>query len=117
MHSMRRAALVLLASLAMTGCALLRSQDATTSAYVGDSAITVRVQTALIKDPRVEAREIEVQTHQGRVTLNGIVNSAAMEQRAVSIARATPGVRTIDDKLKVMTAQPAASISRPPNAG
>ncbi len=94
-------------------CGLFRERDAATSAYVGDSAITARVKTALIKDPRIKASEIEVQTSEGRVTLNGVVDSDDMAQRALDIARATPGVRTIDDRLKVATAQsPAPTLER-----
>jgi hypothetical protein len=101
MRSILRAALAVLVSVLITSCAMFRSHEAATSAYVGDSAITARVTTALIKDPRIKANEIEVQTSEGRVTLNGLVDSAEMARRALEIARTTPGVRTIDDKLQV----------------
>jgi hyperosmotically inducible periplasmic protein len=107
------AALAALFLLCATGCSLFRAHEAATSAYVGDNAITARVQTALIKDPHIQANEIEVQTNQARVTLNGVVDSTAMLQRALDIARATPGVRTIDDKLTVASDKPLASVRQP----
>jgi hyperosmotically inducible periplasmic protein len=99
----------------VTGCSLFRAHEAATTAYVGDTAITTRVKTALIKDPRIRASEIDVQTYQGRVTLNGVVDTADMAQRALDIARATAGVRTIDDKLTVAPPSTAAN-DRPPAA-
>jgi hypothetical protein len=93
--------------LTVPACALFRAQEAATTGYVGDSTITARVKTALIKDPRIQASEIDVQTYQGRVTLNGVVDSAAMAERALEVARATPGVRTIDDKLTLASAPSA----------
>jgi hypothetical protein len=90
--------------LTVPACALFRSQEAATTGYVGDTTITARVKTALIKDPRIKASEIQVQTYQGKVTLNGVVDTAAMAERVLDVARATPGVRTINDKLKVANA-------------
>jgi len=115
MHSTLRATVLVLSSLSVTSCALFRSHEAATAAYVGDSAITARVTTALIKDPKIQANEIEVETTQSRVTLNGVVDNAEMARRAIEIARATPGVRTIDDKLRVAAA-PASSV-RPSASG
>ncbi|HTX25233.1 MAG TPA: BON domain-containing protein [Steroidobacteraceae bacterium] len=107
MRAIYASALVIILSSGVTGCALFHAREAATSGYVGDSAITAGVRTALIKDPRIKASEIEVQTSHGSVTLNGLVDSAAMKRRALEIARATPGVRTIDDRLQV--AAPASS--------
>lgn len=115
MHSTLRASVLVLCSLIVTSCALFRSHEAATAAYVGDSAITARVKTALIKDPKIQANEIEVVTTQSRVTLNGVVDNAEMARRAIEIARATPGVRTIDDKLQVAST-PAPSV-KPSSSG
>jgi hyperosmotically inducible periplasmic protein len=112
MHSTLRAGLVVLASFVVTACGLLQSHETETSAYVGDTAITARLKTALIKDPHIQASEIEVQTNQGRVTLNGVVDNDEMARRVLDIARATPGVRTIDDKLIVS----GASSPKPTDA-
>jgi hyperosmotically inducible periplasmic protein len=113
MHSMTRAAILVMVSLTVTACGLLRSNEAATSAYVGDTAITARLKTALVKDPRIEASDIVVLTNQGRVTLNGVVDNSDVVRRVLDIARTTPGVRTIDDKLKVSSAK----ADRPPDAG
>ncbi len=92
---------VLVLLLTLPACALFRSQEAATTGYIGDSTITARVRTALIKDPHIKASEIQVLTNQGKVTLNGVVDDAAMAQRVLDVARATPGVRSIDDQLKL----------------
>ncbi|HUN75863.1 MAG TPA: BON domain-containing protein [Steroidobacteraceae bacterium] len=109
----RAAVLALTLSLGATGCSLFRAHEAATTAYVGDTAITTRVQTALIHDPHIRASEIDVQTAQGRVTLDGEVDDAAMAQRALEITRATPGVRTIDDKLTVASPSTALNTKLP----
>ena len=108
-----------LLALGATGCSLFGAHQAATSAYVVDTAITARIQTALIKDPHIKANEIDVQTSQGRVLLNGVVDSTAMAQRALEIARATPGVRTVYDKMTVPNEtaiagiKPLASVRQP----
>jgi osmotically-inducible protein OsmY len=109
----RAAALAAIVALSATGCSLFRAHEPATTGYIGDTAITTRIKTALIKDPQIRASEIDVQTEQGRVTLNGMVDSPAMAERALDIARATPGVRTIDDKLTVVSTKPLASAKQP----
>jgi hyperosmotically inducible periplasmic protein len=112
----RAAALGAIVLLGATGCSLFRAHEAATTAYVGDVAITTRVKTALIKDPGIRASEIDVHTEQGRCTLNGIVDTPQMAERALDIARAAPGVRAIDDKLTVAPPKTALN-ARQPDAG
>lgn len=83
-----------------TGCRMLR-QHAGPTAYVADASISARVEIALVHDPRIEAREIDVHTYNGTVTLDGVVDSAEMKRSAEGIARATPGVQSIDSRLRV----------------
>jgi hyperosmotically inducible periplasmic protein len=92
--------------LSASGCAILRAHEGPT-AYVGDSTINARVEIALIQSPKVEAREIDVHTYQGVVTLEGVVDTAAMARLAGQITRDTPGVRTVNNLLQV------AGASRP----
>lgn len=112
----RAAALGALVLLSATGCSLFRAHEAATTAYVGDMAITTRVKTALIKDPSIRASEIDVHTERGRCTLDGEVDTSQMAERALDIARAAPGVRTINDQLTVVPPKTAAN-NRQPDAG
>ena len=73
---------------------------------VDDATITTRVKTALINDPQVGGLKIDVDTTLGVVTMSGIVKSRSEEQRAVQIARDTPGVKDVESTLQLEAAQP-----------
>lgn len=69
---------------------------------VSDSWITTKVTSQLIADDLVKARNIDVDTDNGVVSLNGMVLSNAERSRAVSITKATKGVKRVDtSNLKV----------------
>ena len=101
-----------LLALGMGGCAAWkgdsdRSASASTSAQprsagqtTADAAITAKVKTAFAADDLVKARNINVDTNRGVVSLNGTVNSAAEKERAMSLARRVDGVVDVRDNLK-----------------
>jgi len=66
-----------------------------------DAGITSAVKTKMAADNTVKASEINVDTHNHVVTLNGTVGSAAEKERAVTIARNTNGVNSVVDDLRV----------------
>lgn len=66
-----------------------------------DAAITTSVKSRLAADEVVRARQIDVDTRDGVVTLRGEVESAQEEARALEIARGTSGVRDVVDELAV----------------
>ncbi len=66
-----------------------------------DAAITAKVKAALFAEPGLKTLQIEVDTHDGVVTLAGAVDSAVLRQRAVEIAGAMTGVQQVLDKLVV----------------
>jgi hyperosmotically inducible protein len=68
---------------------------------VDDATITGRVKTALLNDPDVSGLRIDVDTFKGVVTLSGGVKSRAEADRAVAIARKTPGVVDVKSTLQV----------------
>jgi hyperosmotically inducible periplasmic protein len=68
---------------------------------VDDAWITTRVEAQYFVNPEVKAREIDVTTHDGVVTLTGIVDSQLARDRAVTIARETDGVTRVDDRMAV----------------
>ena len=68
---------------------------------VDDAGITASVKAQLADDPRVKARDIDVDTVQGVVTLSGKVQSESERMRALQIARATSGVKSVTNNLEV----------------
>ena len=81
-----------------------------------DSLLTARITTALFADERIKARWVEVATSDGHVILNGHVDSEDARGAAESIARAVPGVKTLQNDLQLLAPQqglPTASGTPP----
>jgi hyperosmotically inducible protein len=70
---------------------------------IDDSGITMRVKSAFVADPEIKSLDITVETRKGEVQLSGFVDSQAQIDRAVDIARRTPGVATVQNKLDLKT--------------
>ena len=69
--------------------------------FVGDAAITAQIKTALLADPGVKGLRVDVDTHDGVVTLSGTLDSPAHVAQAVAIARGTYGVKSVENRLAV----------------
>lgn len=69
---------------------------------VTDASITARVKTLLAADELVKARNINVDTHRGVVTLHGSVRSRGEADRAVALARTVGGVIDVKSNLTVI---------------
>jgi hyperosmotically inducible protein len=68
---------------------------------MGDAAITSKVKTKFLGDTKVPGMKIDVDTTDGVVTLSGTVSTAAEKQRAVQLAKATDGVKSVVDRMTV----------------
>jgi osmotically-inducible protein OsmY len=68
-----------------------------------DASITTGVKTKFINDDQVDAININVDTYEGVVTLNGSVPSKSVERRAVQIARSVKGVKGVVSKLVLVS--------------
>ena len=68
---------------------------------IDDATITGRVKTALLNDPDVPGLRIDVDTFKGVVTLSGGVKSEGEAEKAVTIAKKTPGVVDVKSTLQV----------------
>jgi hyperosmotically inducible periplasmic protein len=68
---------------------------------MGDAGITSAIKTKMLADDIVGGLRIDVDTSEGAVTLTGNVKSAAEKRRAVEIAKATDGVKSVKDQLKI----------------
>ena len=68
---------------------------------VDDSVITGKVKSALIADPTTKAYQINVETFQGTVQLQGFVDSTEARSRAVEVARNVEGVKDVKNSLQI----------------
>ena len=60
-----------------------------------------RIEAALKRHAELEARQISVSTKDGSVVLEGSVHSWAEREEAEAAVWASPGIRTVEDRLKV----------------
>lgn len=67
-----------------------------------DAGISARVKARLMADPDVHGLHIDVDTVDGRVTLNGKVESALQRDEAVRLAQRTAGVREVVNLIRVV---------------
>ncbi|TAK64440.1 BON domain-containing protein [Methylobacter sp.] len=72
--------------------------------YIDDAAITTKVKAALLNDPMLSASRIEVTTDKGVVKLSGTVDSEPGINRALELAGAQSGVKSVQTDLSVTTA-------------
>ncbi|WP_379680835.1 BON domain-containing protein [Massilia consociata] len=68
---------------------------------LSDTAISTRVKTALLGDPDVKGRNVNVETFRGTVQLSGFVDNPESVARAADIARRVDGVREVRNALIV----------------
>ena len=87
--------IALVAPLLLTAC------GKTTGETIDDATITARVKTALLNDPLTGGLRIDVDTFKGVVTLSGGVKTAAERDKAIEIARKTPGVVDVKSTLQI----------------
>ena len=83
---------------------------------IDDTAITTAIKARLTADQLSNLTRIEVNTDDGIVTLNGIVEEAERRARAAQIAASVAGVRGIVNNIHVAgtTIQPAPGTQGPP---
>jgi hyperosmotically inducible periplasmic protein len=66
-----------------------------------DAALTAKIKSKMALDDTVKAIDIDVDTTNGIVTLNGFVPDAQARDRAVQLARETEGVVSVVDRLTI----------------
>jgi hyperosmotically inducible protein len=69
-----------------------------------DDAISAKVKAAIVADPGLSTLQIDVDTKNAVVTLNGTVDNAMSKERAEQIAQTVGGVRSVVDNLAVKSA-------------
>jgi hyperosmotically inducible protein len=84
---------------ALTGCQAMTGKSA--GRNVDDAAITASVKSTLVADKVANLTRIDVDTNNGVVSLNGVVNSAQQKGRAEELARRVDGVRGVNNNLQI----------------
>ncbi|MCD2511944.1 BON domain-containing protein [Comamonas endophytica] len=84
-----------------------RVGDATSNAannamnVAGEATTTAEIKAALVKDSELSALQINVDTKDGVVTLNGTAPSESAKTRAGEIAKGVGGVKSVNNMLTV----------------
>jgi len=102
--------LVTATGIVLAASALAQADDAARSVgtVIDDAAITTSVKSQLIGSPETKAYQINVETREGVVQLNGFVDSAAAKTAASRLASQAKGVVRIDNNLEVRAADRTA---------
>lgn len=75
--------------------------DKTISQNTRDTALATKVRTALLADPNVAFKDLDVHVENGQVQLSGFVNTSEQAQQAVYRASRVKGVKTVYNHLIV----------------
>ena len=94
------AALTIVAVLA--GAAFAQTSR-TTGAVIDDAQITAKLKTKLVADTASSLVNVNVDTHNGVVRLQGVVPTDADRMEAERLAMSTEGVKSVTNDLKVKT--------------
>lgn len=111
MSTALRVLLVLAVLGAAAGCA--SNPGRTAGEKVDDALTTAGVKAKLAEEKLSTLTRVGVETHQGVVTLKGVVESEDVRQRAADAASRVGGVRTVINNLTVDTS-PRAPVVTPP---
>lgn len=76
-----------------------RQATNTAAAVVDNAALTTKVKAALLADELVKGTQINVDSSNGVVTLNGTVDNTTHMQRAEQVARGVSGVTRVQNNL------------------
>jgi hyperosmotically inducible protein len=75
-----------------------------------DAALTAKVKISFLADDTVKGLNIDVDTKDGVVTLNGSAGSSTESARAESLARAVDGVKSVQNRLTVGAGGPNTAV-------
>ena len=69
------------------------------AAYVEDSVITAKGRAALLRQPKLNSLDVNVETYRGQVLLSGFVDDAGQRAKAIQVASSVTGVVGVKDGL------------------
>ena len=85
--------------LTLVGCQAMTGQ--TMGENIDDASLTASVKTSLVGDKAANLTRIEVDTTNGVVSLNGVVDSAQQKSRAEELTRRVNGVKGVKNNLQI----------------
>jgi hyperosmotically inducible protein len=98
--------------IAVTVAALILAPFASNASdVIDDATLTAKVKTALIADPVAKAYEIDVDTKNGIVQLNGFVDSAKARDAAEKAARSVSDIKKLDNNLEVRAGDRSTKVA------
>jgi hyperosmotically inducible periplasmic protein len=103
----RRLASVLVVLTVFAGCQTMTGRSA--GRYVDDETVTAKVKAKLVADKATNLTRVAVNTVNGTVHLQGIVDTPDQKARAQELAREVPNVRQVVNELQV-SPQPSTSV-------
>lgn len=107
-HTLAAVMVTTVAALALGACSRSERQEIkteakqatnTAAAVVDNAALTTKVKAALLADEMVKGTQINVDSNNGVVTLNGTVDSAAHKTKAEQVAAGVSGVTRVQNSL------------------
>ena len=93
-----------IAALSLAGTQVYAAADA-----IDDAALTGKVKAALLTDSTAKGTQIDVESKDGIVQLNGFVDSTENKVAAGRVATTVEGVKGVDNNLDVRTTDRSAS--------
>lgn len=84
----------------IAGCAGSATEKST-GEHVDDAIVTTKVKTALVQADRVDAVDVNVDTHRGVVQLSGFVDTEAEAARAERVATGVAGVKRVVNRIEL----------------
>jgi len=77
------------------------SDERSAGTQLDDVTLVARINVALVNDPVVRARQVDVDSVQGNVILSGVVETEYEAERAVKIVSGIEGVKKVDNNLQI----------------
>ncbi len=96
-------------ALAIAALSLVGTQVYAAADTVDDAALTGKVKAALLTDPTAKGTQIDVESKDGIVQLNGFVDSTENKVAAARVASGIEGVKGVDNNLDVRTTDRSVS--------
>ncbi len=106
MRQMHRGLLLILLLMSATASA----QPGSSGNVWSESWVTLKIHSQFVPETALENSDIDVDTNRGAVTLHGTVTTQAAKDRAAAIAKATDGVKSVKNNLRVARASAGAPM-------
>lgn len=84
----------------VAGCASTTKSEGT-GEYMDDTFITTKVKAAILNEPTLKSREINVESFKGIVQLSGFVTSQHDVDKAIEITRNVNGVKSVKNDMRI----------------